>query len=205
MKGVFSVIDVIGTVDNYTILPTPVLDDNEPTGVRIEQRMQVSLKAASDEAVLTIEFRPGSDGRFGGDAPAENLLTQWIESGDLIQAFCASVRSQPFQHKEGKTYRKKGKQIQVGNETVEMDTFVVFAGVSMAPLVGGPALEEQVRKARSAYKQNQREYRAKRNAERVAQMEAQMAERVKQLQEQRAAQQAAGQPEATAANGRRRA
>ncbi|HLY31053.1 MAG TPA: hypothetical protein VKQ36_08485 [Ktedonobacterales bacterium] len=197
-------IDVIGPVDNFTVLPTPVLDDNEASGVRIEQRMQVSLKSAADEDLLTIEFRPGADGRFDTDAPSEALLNQWIESGELIQAFCSSVRAQPFQHKPGKTYRKKGKSIQVGAETVEMESFVVFAGVSMAPLAGGPALDEQVRKARASYKAKQREYRAKRNAERVAQMEAQMGERVQQMRERQAAQQAAqaAQPtEATAANG----
>ncbi len=204
-------IDVIGTLDNFTLLPTPVLDDTEASGFRTEQRMQVSLKAASDEEALTIEFRPGADGRFDTDAPSEALLNQWIESGELVQAFCASVRAQPFQHKPGKTYRKKGKSMQVGAETVEMESFVVFSGVSMAPLAGGPALDEQVRKARASYKAKQREYRAKRNAERVAQMEAQMGERVQQMRERQAAQaqqmaQAAGQPaEAVAANGRRRA
>jgi len=203
------VIDVIGPVDNFTVLPTPVLDENEPSGVRVEQRLQVTLKSAADEEALTIEFRPGTDGRFDADAPSEALLNQWIESGELIQAFCSSVRSQPFQHKPGKTYRKKGKTIQVGAETVEMESFMVFAGVSMAPLVGNPDLEERVRKARASYKAKQREYRAKRNAERVAQMEAQMGERVQQLRERQAQQAAqaaaAAQPEAVAANGRRRA
>ncbi len=196
-------IDVIGTVDNFTLVPSPVIDATDPKGVRIEQRLQVSLKSASDEDTLTIEFRPGTDGRASNDAPSEALLSQWIESGELVQAFCASVRAQPFQHKPGKTYRKKGKAIQVGAETVEMESFVVFAGVSMAPLANGPALEDVVRKARSAYKLNQRAYRNKRNAERVAQLEAQMAERIRQMQEQQAAQ-ATGQPAEAAANVRRR-
>ena len=39
---------VIGTVDNYTILPSPVLDDSDPKGYRIEQRLQVTLKLAAN-------------------------------------------------------------------------------------------------------------------------------------------------------------
>ena len=35
----------VGTVDNFEILPTPVLDESAPEGYRMEQRLQVSLKS----------------------------------------------------------------------------------------------------------------------------------------------------------------
>lgn len=198
-------IDVIGTLDNFTTLPSPVLDETHPDGYRIEQRLQVSLKAASNEKQYTIEFRLGTDGQ-GSDTPSEAQLTQWIESGELVQAFCSGLSARPFVHQADKQYRTRGKEVQIGSETASLDAFVVFAGVGMAPLANGPALDEIVRKSRVAFKQNQRTYRAQRNTERVAQMEAQMGERVRQLKERQAAQAGqTGQPtEAAAASGRRR-
>ncbi len=197
-------IDVIGTLDNFTILPSPVLDDTAADGYRIEQRLQVSLKAASNEKPFTIEFRLGADGQ-SGDAPSESQLTQWIESGELVQAFCSGLSARPFVHQPEKQYRTRGKEVQIGAETAALDAFVVFAGVGMAPLANGPALEEIVRKSRVAFKQNQRAYRAQRNSERVAQMEAQMGERVRQLKERQATQTtASADGTAAAPSGRRR-
>jgi hypothetical protein len=70
---------VIGTVDNYTILPSPVLDDADPKGYRIEQRLQVTLKlAANERQQYTVEFRLGDESQ----APSTELLTKWLESGE---------------------------------------------------------------------------------------------------------------------------
>ena len=192
-------IDVIGTIDNFTTLPSPVLDETVPEGYRIEQRLQVSLKAASNEKQYTIEFRLSTDGQ-SSDAPSEAVLTQWIESGELVQAFCTGLSARPFVHSPEKQYRTRGKEVQIGAETASLDAFVVFAGVSMATLANGPALDEIVRKSRVAFKQNQRAYRAQRNTERVAQMEAQMGERVRQLKERQAEQAAQSAPPAAAAD-----
>ncbi len=199
-------IDVIGTIDNFTTLPSPVIDETIPAGYRIEQRLQVSLKAASDEKQYTVEFRLSAGGQ-ASDAPSEAVLTQWIESGELVLAFCTGLSARPFVHQDGKQYRTRGKEVQIGAETAALDAFVVFAGVSMAPLTNGPALDAVVRQARVAFKQNQRAYRTQRNTERVAQMEAQMGERVRQMKERQAAEaaaQATPTTEAAASNGRRR-
>jgi len=196
----------IGTVDNFIVLPSPVLDES-PQGYHLEQRLQVTLQAAANERQLLIEFRLGE----GSEAPSEQLLTAWLESGDLVEALCTGLSARPFLQAKDKTYRRQGKAVQVGDETAHLDTMVVFAGASMATLSEAKPLEEAVKAARASYKRGQREYRAQRNAERVKQLEAQVGERVRQLRERQAADEAAkaatpGAPEGagTAANGRKR-
>jgi hypothetical protein len=194
---------VIGTIDNYTILPSPVLDDADPKGYRIEQRLQVTLKlAANERQQYTVEFRLGDESQ----APSTDLLTKWLESGELVQAYCAGLAARPFVHSKDKTYQRRGRQVQVGDQTAELDAFVVFAGSAMTSLEAGSPLEEQVKHARAVYKRSQRAYRDQRNAARVAQMEAQLEERVRQMQERRAQADAekAAAGESVGSNGRRR-
>ncbi len=123
----------VGTVDNFEILPTPVLDESAPEGYRMEQRLQVSLKSAADERQLTVEFRLGE----GSDAPSEQQLNAWLEAGELVQAFCTGLAARPFVHRDGKTYRTRGKEVQIGDTKAALDAFVVFAGFAMSPLGEG--------------------------------------------------------------------
>jgi hypothetical protein len=197
--------DVIGSIDNFITLPSPVIDDSVPEGYRMEQRLQVGLKTAADERQITVEFRLGD----GSDAPAEQQLNTWLETGELVQAFCTGLAARPFVHQEGKTYRTRGKEVQIGDAKASLDAFVVFAGFAMSAMEGTGALsiDEAVRKARAAYKRGQRAYRERRSAERLKQLEAQLPERIKQLQERKAAQEAeklAQAEEATGQNGRKR-
>jgi hypothetical protein len=188
--------DYVASVVNYLTVPSPVPNLTDPSGVRIEQRLQVTLKSASNEQTYTVEFRLGE----GSQAPSEKQLNEWLERGELVQAFCTGLTARPFVHQEGKTYRRKGKEVQVAEgTTAELDAFVVFAGFAMAPLEGGPPLEELVRQAHAAYTRSQRHYREQRNAERLQLLEAQMQERVRQMQARQAAQAAQGAPAATPA------
>ncbi len=184
----------LGTIDNYETLPTPVLDESLPEGYRMEPRLQVALKMASDEHQVTVEFRLGE----GSDAPSEQQLNTWLKSGELVQTFCTGLAARPFVHREGKTYRTRGNEVQIGDTKAALDAFVVFAGFAMSPLGDGAlSIEDAVRKARAAYKRGQRAYRERRSAERI-----------KQLQERKAAQdaekQAQAAEEATGQNGRKR-
>jgi hypothetical protein len=195
----------VGTIDNFEILPTPVLDESAPEGYRMEQRLQVSLKSAADERQLTVEFRLGE----GSDAPSEQQLNAWLETGELVQAFCTGLAARPFVHRDGKTYRTRGKEVQIGGTKAALDAFVVFAGFAMSPLgEGAMTIDEAVRKARAAYKRGKRAYRERRSAERLKQLQAEMPERIKQLQERKAAhdaeKQAQAAEEATGQNGRKR-
>src|SRR4029077_16667786 len=105
-----------------------------------------------------------------------------------------------------KTYQRRGRQVQVGDQTAELDALVVFAGFAMALLDPGSPLEEQVKQARAVFKRSQRAYRDQRNAARVVQMEAQLEDRVRQMQERRAQTEAekAAAGETVGTNGRRR-
>jgi hypothetical protein len=194
----------IGTVDNFIVLPSPVLDVS-PQGYHLEQRLQVTLQAAANDRQLMIEYRLGE----GSDAPSEQLLNAWLESGDLVEALCTGLTARPFIQNKDKTYRRQGKAVQVGDETAHLDTMVVFAGASMSTLADAKPIAEAVKAARASYKRGQREYRAQRNAERVKQMEAQVADRVRQMRERQAAEEttkaaAGGAAEPAGANGRKR-
>jgi hypothetical protein len=179
-------ITLSGITDNYSVVPSPVLDATQPKGFRVEQRLQVTLKAAANDEQYTIEFRLGSE---DDQAPSEEQLNSWIDGGELVQAICTSLAARPFVHQEGKTYRTRGKEVQIGEQKAALDSFIVFAGVSMAPLAGNAALEDAVKQARSAFKRNQRAYRARRNEERAQQLEAQLEERVRKFLERQAAKQ----------------
>jgi hypothetical protein len=194
----------IGTVDNFIILPSPVLDES-PQGYHLEQRLQVTLLAAANDRQLMIEFRLGD----GSEAPSEQVLTSWLESGDVVEALCTGLSARPFVQSKDKTYRRQGKAIQVGDATAHLDTMVVFAGASMSTLAEATSLAEAVKAARASYKRGQREYRAQRNVERVKQMEAQVEERVRVMRERRASEDAAKvqagvEAESAGANGRKR-
>jgi hypothetical protein len=194
----------IGTVDNFIVLPSPVLDVS-PQGYHLEQRLQVTLQAAANDRQLMIEYRLGE----GSDAPSEQLLNAWLESGDLVEALCTGLTARPFIQNKDKTYRRQGKAVQVGDETAHLDTMVVFAGASMSTLADAKPIAEAVKAARASYKRGQREYRAQRNAERVKQMEAQVADRVKQMRERQATDEATkaaagGAAEPAGTNGRKR-
>jgi hypothetical protein len=197
-------IGLVCTVINFTVLPAPILDDSAPKGYHVEQREQVTIALASNERQqYTVEFRLGDDSQ----APSTELLNKWLESGELVQAFCTGLAARPFVHAKDKMYQRRGREVQVRDQTVELDAFVVFAGASMGPLEAGSPLEEQVKVARAAYKRSQRAYREQRNAARVAQMEAQLEERVKVMLERRVhtaqGEQAVGEA-STTSNGRRR-
>jgi hypothetical protein len=191
--------DYIGIPDNYQIVPTPILDETQPQGYRVEHRLQVTLKAASNERGYTVEFRLGDDSQ----APSEEQLNTWIDSGELVQAFCSAVTARPFVHQEGKQYQARGSKKEINGAEAILDTFVIFAGVSMAPLAGNAALEDLVKQVRSAFKRSQRQYRAQRSAERAKQQEAQLEERARQLLERKAQQDAENATaEPVGANGR---
>ncbi|HEV2460837.1 MAG TPA: hypothetical protein VGS80_20995 [Ktedonobacterales bacterium] len=194
----------IGTVDNFILMPSPVLDESAQ-GFHLEQRLQVTLQAAANERQLMIEYRLGE----GSDAPSEQLLNAWLESGDLVEALCTGLTARPFIQNKDKTYRRQGKAVQVGDETAHLDTMIVFAGASMSTLADAKPIVEAVKAARASYKRGQREYRAQRNAERVKQMEVQVADRVKQMRERQAAEEATkaaagGAAEPVGTNGRKR-
>jgi len=198
----------IGSVGNFIVVPNLVPDETDPSGGRRDDRLQVTLELASNKKTVTIEFRLGE----GSEAPAEAQLMKWLEDGEVVQAFCTGCTAKPFIHNPEKTYRNAGKEVEVADGVkAEIDAFVVFAGVSMAPLSGGPALEEVVKKVRAAHKRSQRDFRLRRNAERLKELEQQLPARLKAMQERRAARQAEqekAQAEAGAAatgpNGRKR-
>jgi hypothetical protein len=192
---------VIGTIDNEIVLPTPILDES-PQGYHLEDRMQVTVKSAANDKTSTVEFRLGE----GSDAPTEQQLITWMENGDLVRVVCSTVSARPFIHQDGKQYRSRGSEKEINGQTAVLDTLIIFAGQSISPAADPFDLDDEVRKARGAFKRAQREFRQRLNAERVDKTKAQMDERVAKMREARAKQQQAQPPAGAAdpaASGRR--
>jgi hypothetical protein len=190
---------LISTIDNALTLPTPVLDDS-PQGYHLEDRLQVTVKSLANDKSYTVEFRLGAE----SDAPAEAQLIQWMESGEAVRVVCSGVTARPFVHQEGKQYRSRGSEKEINGTSAVLDTLIVFAGQSIVPASATFDLDEEVRKARGAYKKAQREFRQRLNADRVEKAKAQLAERVAKMQEARAKQQQPASPTADPAAGGRR-
>jgi hypothetical protein len=175
---------LISTIDNALTLPTPVLDDSSQ-GYHLEDRLQVTVKSLANDKSYTVEFRLGE----GSDAPSEAQLIQWMESGEAVRVVCSGVTARPFVHQDGKQYRSRGSEKEINGAAAVLDTLIVFAGQSITPASATFDLDEEVRKARGAYKKAQREFRQRLNADRVEKAKAQLAERVAKMQEARAKQQ----------------
>ena len=159
----------IGTVENFIITPSPILDDSEQ-GYHLEERLQVTLKSAIDEHPLMIEFRLGDTSA----APSEQVLATWLVEDELVAAYCTGISARPV-------VQKQRGEAQGGEHTARTDAMVVLAGQSMVALSEGIDLREAVKSVRVAHKRAQRDYLLRRNAERVEQLKAQLPERIQQL------------------------
>jgi hypothetical protein len=178
--------DTIGTIENYNKVPSPVLDETKPEGYRVEERLQVAVKAASNERTYTVEFRLGDESQ----APSEQQLNAWMDGSELVQAFCSAITARPFVHQEGKQYQARGSKKEINGAEAILDTFIVFAGVSMAPLEDSSPLATVVKQVRGDFKRSQRAYRAQRNAEKALEQQAKLEERARQLLDRKAQQDA---------------
>jgi hypothetical protein len=160
----------IGTVENFIITPSPILDDSEQ-GYHLEERLQVTLRSAIDEHPILIEFRLGDTSA----APSEQVLSTWLVEDELVAALCTGISARP-------AAVKQRREAQGDEQTARTDTMVALSGQSMVALSEGIDLREAVKSVRVAHKRAQRDTLLHRNAERVEQLRAHLPERIQQLQ-----------------------
>jgi hypothetical protein len=160
----------IGTVENFNITLSPILDESEQ-GYHLEEHLQVTLKSAIDEQPLMIEFRLGDT----STAPSEQVLSTWLVEDELVAALCTGISTRSVAVKQRR-------EAQGDEQTARTDTTVALSGQSMVALREGIDLREAVKTARVAHKRAQRDYLLHRNAERVEQLRAHLPERIQQLQ-----------------------
>jgi hypothetical protein len=166
----------IGTVENFSMTLSPILDDSEQ-GYHLEEHLQVTLKSAIDEQPLVVEFRLGGSSA----APSEQVLATWLVEDELVAALCTGISTRPV------TSRQR-REAQGDEPAARTDTMVVLAGQSMVALSEGIDLREAVKTTRVVHKQAQRDYLLRRNAERVEQLRAHLPERIQQLKRRQAMQ-----------------
>jgi len=171
-----------GSIVNLYTAPVAFLDVEAPEGVRVEDQINLTLKAAADDK----EYQHGLPVK-GGTAALKSL-EEWQAQGKLVTIFSSSVRAVPFVHDNRKDeagnpmkkYLRPGRKLTVGEGVaVEADAFLIFQSydVQLAEQTG---LGKSAEQARGDFLKRQQEFRKRSNQARV--------EKARQLVEERKAQ-----------------
>jgi hypothetical protein len=171
-----------GTIANLFVAPVAYLDAEGPEGVRVEDQINLTLKAAADDK----EYQHSLPVK--GGTVALKALEDWQAQGKLVTAFASSVRAVPFVHDTRKDeagnpmkkYLRPGRKLTVGDGlAVEADAFLVFQSydVQLAEQAG---LAKSAEQARGDFLKRQQEFRKRSNQARV--------EKARQLVDERKAQ-----------------
>lgn len=167
-----------GSIINIFVAPVAFLDADAPDGVRVEDQVNLTLKAAADDK----EYQHALPAK--NDSIALKTLEEWQSQGKLVTVFASSLRAVPFVHDTRKDeagnpvkkYMRPGRKVTVGEQSIETDAFVIFQSydVQLAESVG---LEKSATQARGDFLKRQQEMRKRANQARV--------ERARQLVEER--------------------
>lgn len=180
-----------GNIVNLYVAPVAFLDADASEGVRVEDQINLTLRAAADQQ------------EYQHNLPAKGAVTlktleEWQAQGKLVTVLSSGLRAIAFIHDNRKDesgnplrkYQRSGRKVNVGeNLAVEADAFVVFQSydVQLADTVGMGKLAEN---ARGDYIRRQQEFRKRANQARV--------EKAHQMVEERKAQAKAKVAQATA-------
>ncbi len=185
-----------GSIVNLFVAPVAFLDADAPEGVRIEDQINLTIKAAADDK----EYQHSLPAKNG--TVATKTLEEWQAQGKLVTVFSSSLRAVPFVHDTRKDeagnplkkYMRPGRKVTVGEQAIETDAFVVFQSydVQLAEAVG---MEKPAVQARGDYLKRQQELRRRANQARV--------ERARQLVEERKTQARASKTENATAGGKK--
>jgi uncharacterized protein YlxW (UPF0749 family) len=174
--------------------PAVVPDATSANGLRTEQQLNVSLKAAADEQEYQFTL-PITDG-----TPSLQQLEEWQQAGQLVTVLASAVRAISFYHdtskdKDGnpvKKYRRAGRRLEVGSVVVEADAFVGFSAYDIRP-AGATDLAQEAQKAHGEYLKRQAQYRQRQVVKRKQQAEERVQQRLAQAEAEAKAQAAQGQ------------
>lgn len=152
------------------VYPQPVAfpDPNAPDGLREEEQLSVTIKAASDEKEYQFNIA------ITEKTPSLATLEEWQADGKLVTAFASSVRALPFVHDTSKDeagnplkkYQRPGRKVQVGDQQIETDAFVIFAGYDLR-LAESLDHAAEATKAHGEFLKRQAEYRKRSVAARI--------------------------------------
>lgn len=177
-----------GYIVNLYVAPVAIPDPDSAEGVREEEQINLSLRAAADDKEYNhnIAITPNTI--------ALKTLEEWQIEGKLVTVFSSSLRAVPFVHdstkdKDGnpvKKYARAGRKVMVGQLAVETDAFVVFQSydVQVAETLG---LDKPAEKAHGDYIRRQAEYRKRSNLQRIEKAKQLVVERKAQIKEARQA------------------
>lgn len=171
--------------------PVAIRDAAAPNGLRVEDQISLTLKAAADDREYQFNL-PINDKTVG-----LGQLETWQNEGKLVTVFCSSLRALPFVHDtskdaEGnplKKYQRAGRKVKVGDGlTVETDAFVIFQAYDVRLAASFDHAKES-EQAHASFLRQQAEYRKRSVQARIEKAK----ERVRQQQEAAEAQAALAQ------------
>lgn len=180
-----------GNIVNLYVAPFAFLDADAPDGVRVEDQINLTLRAAADQQ------------EYQHNLPAKGAVTlksleEWQAQGKLVTVFSSGLRAVPFVHDNRKDeagnplkkYQRAGRKVSVSEGfAIEADAFVVFQSYDVQP-ADAVGMEKPAEKARGDYIRRQQEFRKRANQARV--------EKAQQMVEERKAQAKAKAEQATA-------
>ncbi len=161
--------------------PVAIRDAAAPNGLRVEEQISLTLKAAADDREYQFNL-PISEKAVG--------LTQlegWQNEGKQVTVFASSLRALPFIHDTSKDeqgnplkkYQRAGRKVKVGGDlTIETDAFVILQAYDVR-LAGSFDQAKEAEQAHTSYLRQQAEFRKRSVQARIEKAK----ERVRQQQE----------------------
>jgi hypothetical protein len=157
-----------GEVVNFYVAPQWVPDANEPDGGRMEDYMNLTMRALSNEREYQFSWSTTK-----GPQTGEQQLKDWQKSATKITVYASDVRAIPFgmdrnaKNDDGtpKTYVTPGTKLTVGKNTMEVGVLIAFTATEIEPLAGD--LQARGERAHGDYLARRAEGRQRGNVKRI--------------------------------------
>jgi hypothetical protein len=141
--------------------PVAMRDAAAPNGLRVEEQISLTLKAAADDREYQYNL-PITEKAVG-----LQQLEAWANERTLVTVFASSLRALPFVHDTAKDeqgnpikkYQRAGRKVKVaGDLTIETDAFVIFSAYDVRP-AGQVDTSKEAQAAAASYARQQAEFR----------------------------------------------
>src|SRR5581483_4620886 len=141
--------------------PVAIRDSTTPTGLRVEDQISLTLKAAADEREYQYNLP------LGEKTVGLQQLESWQNDRQLVTVFASSLRALPFVHDTSKDeqgnplkkYQRAGRKVKVGGDlTIETDAFVIFTAYDVRA-AASVDLAKEANQAAASYARQQAEFR----------------------------------------------
>ena len=157
-----------GEIANTYVAPQWIPDADSPEGGHMEDYMNLTLRAMSNEREYQFSWSTTK-----GPQTGEQQLKDWQKSATKITVYASDVRAIPFgmdrtaKNDDGslKTYVTPGTKLTVGKNNMEVGVMIAFTATEIEPLAGD--LQVRGDKAHGDYLARRAEGRQRGNVKRI--------------------------------------